>query len=159
MQDPLPIFFSLFLVMGSIGLGYLSGKRKTQRYWIDYTWQMQRDWDAERARRRRRPSRPRESPRVDRAPRRDLPFAGFQRYMRRSQKWVIHEDRDEWEMPMLLVRVPVHSGEDVHAVLVHDATSGAPLYLRVPPRFRNCKSAVAWTFRKRASDYNPAQST
>ncbi len=58
--------------------------------------------------------------------------------------------------------VRIHMGKEMEPmclVRVIDSTSKRPYLLRVPPRMRTCKQAVAWTFGLEEYEYEPAIET
>ncbi len=71
----------------------------------------------------------------------------------------IDQDRDPGGVRRLL-RFDFNGGEDIVCVVVHCPSTGNRYVLRVPPRTRTCREAIAWTAGfADADDYQPLAET
>jgi len=76
---------------------------------------------------------------------------GYARFLSQIEHEVIDKD-GEYE----LVKIDWHKREEpMYLVKVKCPSTGAYYTLRVPPRMRTVKQAVAWTFHMKKSEYNP----
>jgi hypothetical protein len=73
-----------------------------------------------------------------------LERVGFERFMREAGAEVLDRDRDAGGDRQLL-RVKLEGDEDLVCVSVLCPSTGRQYILRVPPRTRTCRQAVAWT--------------
>jgi len=88
-----------------------------------------------------------------------LEHYGYERYLRESAAVAVQ--RDEYGV---LWRVPIPDDEPLCMVEVRNATpepdgSRRTYWLRVPPRMRSAREAVAWTFGLTAEEYAPTIQT
>ena len=86
------------------------------------------------------------------------------RYLRDAGAKVMHEDLDELGLTRRLLRREVSGDEPIVAVELQNSTlepdgTRKTYTLRVPPKMRTCREAVAWTFDVPAKDYSPAVQT
>ena len=88
-------------------------------------------------------------------------IVGFDRVMKSKNCKVIHKDETT---DQILFEIKGVFEEPIKYVRVWNSTAEPdgnfkPYYLCVPPEMMRCKQAVAWTFRKEESQYNPSKET
>jgi hypothetical protein len=80
---------------------------------------------------------------------------GAERSLREARATILDADQDRGG-PRRRLRVPVDGGQDLAFVEVRCPLTGQTYLLRVPPRVRTCREAVAWTAGFEDScDYRP----
>ena len=90
-----------------------------------------------------------------------MKIVGFDKILKHKNCKIIHKDP---ETDQILFEIKGVFDEPIKYVRVWNSTaepdgSFKPYYLCVHPDCKDCKSAVAWTFRKTADEYKPSQET
>jgi hypothetical protein len=78
---------------------------------------------------------------------------GYERFLAQLEHAILDVDGDNE-----LVKIDWRKDEEpVHLVKVRCPSTGAFYALRVPPRMKTVKQAIAWTFRMKKDEYSPVQ--
>jgi len=80
---------------------------------------------------------------------------GYAEFCRRAKFKVIHSDIDGGGQKRELLLMPQKDDVDIVIIHVKCPSTGDEYHLRVPPDIKTCAQAVAWTYSKDESDYQP----
>lgn len=84
-----------------------------------------------------------------------IEYVGLEKFLKKAKPDVLNESSFG---KLVKISVP-DPDEDIVAVYVKDASTNRKYFLRVPPKIKTAREAVAWTFGFSEEEYNPIKET